>query len=77
MKKPFASILFPSEQSEAPQMDHQHPLSYFHTRSHFLDNVMTQINIKSHLNAPDLQRNVHVEYLTRAYDRMRSKVLKD
>lgn len=73
MQKPFNSILMPRDEQE--RLDSHHPVRYVRTRNNLLNNMIDEINMKANLNPGDLHRNVHVEYLTRAYDRMKQKVV--
>ena len=54
----FNSILVSPEEQE--RIDTEHPMCYFKTRNHFLENILGQMQLKSNLNATDLQRNIHV-----------------
>lgn len=60
------TILVP--ENEKGNLDNaQHPLFYFHSKNQMLENMADNINLKGRMGEIDLRRNVHVDYLTRAY----------
>jgi ribonucleotide reductase beta subunit family protein with ferritin-like domain len=69
----FDTILVSAE-SDPLTDNSSHPMFYYRARNNLLEGIAEDITTKNRVGDVDLRRNVHVDYMTRVYEKKKKQL---